>query len=55
MVCEQEGIPFPLNNLPCQCSPNRALLQGCVLSLSNHRESLVNATRSDIPTYLGPS
>lgn len=47
MVCEQGGIPFPLNNLLCQCSPNRALLQGCVLSLLNHRESLLNATASD--------
>lgn len=47
MVCEQGGIPFPLNNLLCQCSPNRALLQGCVLLLLNHRESLLNATASD--------
>lgn len=47
MVCEQGGIPFPLNNLLCQCSPNRALLQGCVLSLLNHRESLLNAPARD--------
>lgn len=33
MMCEQAGIPFPLNNLPCQCGPNWALLLGCVLSL----------------------
>lgn len=47
MMCEQGGIPFPLNNLPCQCGPNWALLQGCVLSLSNQRESLTIAARND--------
>lgn len=46
-MCEQGGIPFPLNNLPCQCGPNWALLQGCVLSLSNQRESLAIAARND--------
>lgn len=24
MMRAQGGIPFPLNNLPCQCGPNRA-------------------------------
>ena len=47
MMCEQGGIPFPLNNLPCQCGPNWALLQGCVLSHSNQRESLAIAARYD--------
>lgn len=44
MMCEQGGIPFPLSNLPCQCGPNSALLQGCVLSLSNQGESLASAS-----------
>lgn len=44
MMHVQGGIPFPLNNLPCQCGPNLAhfffFLQGWVLSLSRQRESL---------------
>lgn len=47
MMCVQGGIPFPLNNLPCQCGPNWALLQGCVLSHSNLRESLAIAASND--------
>lgn len=47
----QGGIPFPLNNLPCQCGPNRAafffFLQGWVLSLFHQRESLSIVSRSN--------
>ena len=47
MVRQLGGIPFPLKNLPCQCSPNWALLQGCVHSFYNLRESLAIAARND--------
>lgn len=45
MMRVQGGIPFPLNHQPCQCGPNRALLQWGVLSLFNRRESLTTVAR----------
>lgn len=48
MMHARGGIPFPLNNLPCQCGRNWALSQGCVRSLSGRRESLATAPRNHI-------